>query len=57
MSGDEHAFWDALEARGPRGLLAIMGEDFDFDDDQEMRRRLPRLSARYLGASPRFEQD
>jgi hypothetical protein len=56
VSGDEHAFWDALEARGPRGLLAIMGEDFDFDDDQEMRRRLPRLPARYLGASPRFEQ-
>jgi hypothetical protein len=29
-----------------------MGEDFDFDDDQEMRRRLPRLSARYLSLNP-----
>jgi hypothetical protein len=25
-----------------------MGENFDFDDEQEMRRRLPRLSALYL---------
>jgi hypothetical protein len=30
-----------------------MGEDFDFDDAQEMRRRLPRLSARYLGSTRR----
>jgi hypothetical protein len=45
VTGDEPAFWDALEARGPRDLLAVMGEDFNFDDDQEMRRRLPRLSA------------
>ena len=52
VSGDEHAFWDALEARGQsdRGP-ADMGEDFDFDDDQEMHRRLPRLSARYLGSN------
>ena len=53
VSGDEHAFWDALEARGPRDLLAIMGEGFDFDDDQELRRRLPQLSARYLGSRRR----
>ena len=57
MSGDEDAFWDALKERGPRVVVELIGEDFDFDDDQEMRRRLPRLSARYLGASPRFEQD
>jgi hypothetical protein len=25
-----------------------MGEDFDFDDPREMRRRLPRLSAIFL---------
>jgi hypothetical protein len=56
VSGDEDAFWDALKERGPRVFVELMGEDFDFDDDQEMRRRLPRLSARYLGASPRFEQ-
>jgi len=55
LSGDEHAFWDALAARGPRDLL-ITGEDFDFDDDQEMRRRLPQLSACCLGSSPGNEQ-
>jgi hypothetical protein len=54
VSGDEHALWDALEARGPRDRLAVMGEDFDFDDDQEMRRRLPRLSACCLGSNPRI---
>lgn len=28
-----------------------MGEDFDFDDADEMHRRLPRLAALYLGAA------
>lgn len=37
------------------GLLAgcpqaDMGEDFDFDDADEMRRRLPRLARLHLGA-------
>jgi hypothetical protein len=45
VTDDEHAFWAALEARGPRDLYAVTGDDFDFDDDQEMRRRLPRLFA------------
>ena len=53
VSGDEDAFWDALKERGPRISVELMGEDFDFDDDQEMRRRLPRLSARYLGSTRR----
>jgi hypothetical protein len=44
VSGDEDAFWDALKERGPRVFVELTGEDFDFDDDQEMRRRLPRLS-------------
>ncbi|MFC3985545.1 MULTISPECIES: DUF4240 domain-containing protein [Streptosporangium] len=30
-----------------------MGEDFDFDDPAEMRRRLPRLAALFLDDSPR----
>ena len=34
VSGNDHAFWDALEARGPGERLAVMGEEFDFDDDQ-----------------------
>jgi len=46
VSGDEHAFYDALAARGKRTRgHTDMGEDFDFDDDQEMRSRLPRLFA------------
>jgi Protein of unknown function (DUF4240) len=52
VGGDEHAFWAALQARRPRDCLTVIGEDFDFDDDQEMRRRLPRLSACYLSSSP-----
>jgi hypothetical protein len=57
VSGDEDAFWDALKERGPRVFVELMGEDFDFDDDREMRRRLPRLSRCCLGSSPRPEQD
>ena len=53
VSGDENKFWDALEERGPRVFVELMGEDFDFDDDQEMRRRLPWVSARYLGSRRR----
>jgi Protein of unknown function (DUF4240) len=50
VSGDEHGFWDALSARDERDRTpADMGEDFDFDDEQEMRRRLPRLAALCLG--------
>ncbi|MFK4270463.1 DUF4240 domain-containing protein [Streptomyces milbemycinicus] len=33
---------------GGGGSEADMGEDFDFDDDEEMSRRLPRLAALYL---------
>jgi hypothetical protein len=52
VTGDEDAFWEALDAREkpdqasagaddvPRG-----GDYFDFDDEQEMRRRLPQLAA------------
>lgn len=53
VTGDEDAFWDALEARPqPDRSPADMGEDFDFDDDREMRRRLPRLAALCLGDGP-----
>jgi len=41
VSGDDHAFRDSLGARGPVDRLAIMGKEFDFYDNQEMRRRLP----------------
>ena len=57
VSGDEDAFWDALKERGPRIFVELMGEDFDFDDDQELRRRLPRLSACCMTAGLVTEQD
>lgn len=52
VTGDDHAFYAALEAR-PRVAVGTdagdpLGEDFDFDDDDEMRRRLPRLAALFL---------
>jgi hypothetical protein len=46
VTGDDHPFYHALNSRGKRGRKpADMGEDFDFDDDHQMRRRLPRLTA------------
>ena len=52
VTGDEEAFWAALKAAAPdppkRGNNAPAGEDFDFDDDAQMRARLPRLAAIYL---------
>ncbi|MET8575463.1 DUF4240 domain-containing protein [Streptomyces sp. NPDC005012] len=56
ITGDEDAFYDAwrdFEAAArpdtDRGE-PDMGEDFDFDDDQEMARRLPRLAALFIEA-------
>lgn len=58
LAGDTDAYWEhwaayadarvttAVEGRGG------MGESFDFGDDQQMRRRLPRLAALYLGPGP-----
>jgi hypothetical protein len=57
VCGDEHAFWDALEARGPRDCLIALGEAFDFDDDEERRRRRPRLFACCRGSRRLSEQD
>jgi hypothetical protein len=54
VTGDGQAFWAAV---GPRSSgSADMGEDFDFDDDQEMRTRLPRLFALCRAIAP-AEQD
>jgi hypothetical protein len=53
MTGDEHGFndaWFSGHAPGDYGDRSQdMGEKFDFDDAREMRRRLPRLSALFLG--------
>jgi Protein of unknown function (DUF4240) len=53
VTGNEHAFWDALDSRTGRDRgPADMGEHFDFKDDQVMRTRLPRLFALCLGDNP-----
>ena len=52
VTGDAHAFYDAQNSRAERGRAPVdMGEDFDFDNEEEMRSRLPRLSAICLGDS------
>jgi hypothetical protein len=57
ITGTRTAFYQALKrARtsrqdGGQGT-PDMGEDFDFDDAREMRRRLPRLAAICLGDGP-----
>ncbi|MET7880071.1 DUF4240 domain-containing protein [Micromonospora sp. DT68] len=54
VTDDDHAFYEAMEARqqvavgSDAGREPDMGEDFDFDDDDEMRRRLPRLAGLFL---------
>ncbi|MFE5919085.1 DUF4240 domain-containing protein [Streptomyces sp. NPDC056468] len=57
ITGDADAFyetWRSFRATDTECDNAVdMGEDFDFDDDREMSRRLPRLSALFLGTSPR----
>ncbi|MFJ8825508.1 DUF4240 domain-containing protein [Streptomyces sp. NPDC102467] len=54
VTGDRDSFYPALEHyraqhRADGEELHDMGDDFDFDDAHEMRRRLPRLAALYLG--------
>ncbi|MER5686429.1 DUF4240 domain-containing protein [Streptomyces sp. NPDC002205] len=53
ITGGEEDFyeaWDEYAASGDSSGQDAedMGEDFDFDDPDEMRRRLPRLAALYL---------
>ncbi|MGC4750480.1 DUF4240 domain-containing protein [Micromonospora sp. DT201] len=53
VTGEDHAFYEAMKARqhvagGIDEAAEPMGEDFDFDDDDEMRRRLPRLAELFL---------
>ncbi|MQY13813.1 hypothetical protein SRB5_39680 [Streptomyces sp. RB5] len=56
LTGDPDAFYDAWdEYRSDDehvGEEADMGEDFDFDDAEEMHRRLPRLARLCLGPIP-----
>ncbi|MEU6705068.1 hypothetical protein [Streptomyces wuyuanensis] len=46
---DFYEAWDQYRAlRGNQESSVDMGEDFDFSDPLQMRRRLPRLAALYL---------
>lgn len=63
LTGSKEAFHEAWAAYRPadgqHGAAHDMGahdmgEDFDFDDDGEMHRRLPRLAGLYLGAADRI---
>ncbi|WP_314243248.1 DUF4240 domain-containing protein [Streptomyces sp. DSM 40907] len=55
VTGDADAFYAAWAEhrpeREPDTAAVDMGEDFDFDDDGEMHRRLPRLAKLCLGPS------
>ncbi|MDG4859639.1 DUF4240 domain-containing protein [Streptomyces sp. T-3] len=58
LTGDGDSFYPALDRyRSQHGVDGNhehdMGEDFNFDDDQEMHRRLPRLAALYLAETQR----
>ncbi len=51
LTGGQENFYETLDryqASREHSGQDPAGEDFDFDDDQQMRRRLPRLSALYL---------
>jgi hypothetical protein len=38
----------ACEAHSPKRLVPRMGRRWDFDDDEQVRKRLPRLAKKYL---------
>ncbi|SEG83493.1 Protein of unknown function [Thermomonospora echinospora] len=49
-SDDFHDTWDRYRtSHGIQDTPPDLGEDFDFDDADQMHRRLPRLAALYLG--------
>ena len=53
--GDFYEAWNEYRTSrnaSPEAASEGMGEDFDFDDPDEMRRRLPLLAALYLGNTP-----
>lgn len=57
--GDEDDFWQAWDTYRKTRTAAqtttagdAMGAPFDFDDVQQMRQHLPRLTALYLGPEP-----
>ncbi|MGW4894790.1 DUF4240 domain-containing protein [Kitasatospora sp. NPDC004240] len=56
VAGPDEDFYDAWRDHRPARVReraeADMGEDFDFDDSDQMHRRLPRLAALHLPPHP-----
>lgn len=50
VTGEDDGALDALIADDVPARRAPFGEEWDFDDEAEARRRLPRLAARFLPA-------
>jgi hypothetical protein len=48
ITGDHDAYNDAASQEGYESESSDMGENFDFDDPEQMRRRLPRLAEMFL---------
>jgi hypothetical protein len=48
QKGGDEAEYERLHARRKRRSPKLKGKDWDFDDDDEVRKRLPRLAALYL---------
>lgn len=48
MTGSDHGYWETVEAAGIDTPDVPMGENFDFDDTNEMRTRYPLLAALFL---------
>lgn len=63
QTGDADAFWEAIEAvesaARPADGREFVGDQWDLRDEDEWRRRLPRLAALFLAgrASPDVESD
>ncbi|GAA1575061.1 DUF4240 domain-containing protein [Kribbella karoonensis] len=49
-TGDETAYWKAVDAEAPDTPDVPAGEEIDFDDSDELQTHLPRLAALYLEA-------
>ncbi|MEU4291082.1 DUF4240 domain-containing protein [Kribbella sp. NPDC026596] len=50
VTGDEAAYWKAVEADTPDTPALPAGKEIDFDDEDDLETRLPRLAALYLEA-------
>jgi len=48
VTGDEAAYWKAVEAEAPDTPDLPAGEEIDFDDEDDLHDHLPRLAALYL---------